>query len=79
MLDHERVGTQLYLFHHQPEYALAVGHREVLGRIVERGEKAFETFGQSQVCLCISQVRLQGGKLGLEGRLAPSQVWQALA
>ena len=43
MLDDDRVGPDLYLFDHQPQHALAIGHPEGLRGTVEFGEKAFET------------------------------------
>ncbi len=79
MPEHEGVGTHLHLLQHEPDDTLPISEYEGLGGLVELREKAFKALGQRHVRLCVGQLRLESGQLGLDRRLPLSQRRHALA
>jgi len=79
MSEHEGVGTHLHFLQDEPDDTLTFSKREGVGGLVELGEKAFEALGQRHVRLCVGQLRLESGQLGLDRRLPLAQRRHALA
>ena len=73
VLDDDRFGSDLDFFDHQPEHALAIGHIERLGSIVELGQEAFEALGERDVRLGIYQLGVERGELVLDGHFAMAE------
>ena len=73
VLDDDRFGSDLDFFDHQPEHALAIGHIERLGSIVEpaaRGPRR-ATVERVAADLTDQQALQQGRLLGVPGGEAP--------
>jgi hypothetical protein len=71
--DDHRLGSHLDLFDHQPPYALAIGHIERFGSIVELGQEALEALGERDVRLRIQQLGVERRELVLDGHFAMSE------
>ena len=71
--DDDRVGPDPNLFDHQPKHALTIGNLEGVGGIMQLAKKRFQALGQRHVRLGVEEVRLQGGKLGLDRGFSVAQ------